>query len=151
MPATVTLSTTTLGLSVGASDRQIKVVSTSGLFPGRQLFIARELMEVVSLGIDTWVKVLRGRGGTAGVAHDSGTTIYIGRADQFYESDPVGSPPNAILVSPHINVTSGAIWFARGDTLPGERAKRWWQKQTITYSEGPLGVRVETLDPTAST
>ena len=151
MPATETLSTTTLSLSVGAADRQVKVVSTSGLLPGRQLFIAGELMEVVSIGIDPWVKVLRGRGGTAGVAHDSGTTIYVGRADQFYVSDPVGSPPNAILVSPYINVTTGGIWFARGDTLPGEHAKRWWQKQTITYSEGALGVRVQTLDPTVST
>lgn len=151
MPATVTLSTTTLAESVGASDQQVKVASTSGLIPGRQLFVGGELMEVVSLGINPWVNVLRGRGGTAGMAHDSGMTIYIGRADQFYGADPVGSPPNAIPVSPHINVTTGDVWFARGDTLPGEFAKRWWQKQTIAYSTGALGVRIETLDPTEST
>jgi len=151
MPATVTLATTTLALSVGASDRQIKPSSTSGLTPGIQLFIRGELVEVVSLGIDSWVKVLRGRGGTASVPHDSGSTIYIGRADQFYDADPVGSPPNAILVSPHISLSTGDIWFARGDTLPGEHAKRWWQKQTTTFSEGALGVAIETKDPTAST
>ena len=151
MPATVTLSTTTLTESVGASVQQIKVASTSGLTPGLRLFIGGELMEVVSLGIDTWVNVLRGRDGTPGAAHDSGMTIYIGRADQFYAFDPVGSPPSAIAVSPYINVTTGTIWFARGDTLPGVQAKRWWQKQTVTYSSGALGVRLETLDPTAST
>lgn len=151
MPATVTLSTTTLTESVGASVQQIKVASTSGLTPGLRLFVGGELMEVVGLGIDTWVDVLRGRDGTAGVAHDSGMTIYIGRADQFYSFDPVGSPPNAIPVSPYINITTGAVWFARGDTLPGEHARRWWQRQTTTHSTGALGVRVETLDPTAST
>ena len=151
MPATVTLSTTTLTKSVGASVQQIKVASTSGLTPGLRLFVGGELMEVVSLGIDPWVNVLRGRDGTAGLAHDSGLTIYVGRADQFYSSDPVGSPPNSIHVSPYINVTAGSIWFAMGDTLPGEHAKRWWQKQTTSYSTGALGVRVETLDPTAST
>ena len=151
MPATVTLSTTTLALSVGASDRQINVSSTSGLTPGIQLFVKDELMEVVSLGIGNWVKVLRGRAGTAAVPHDSTAVVYIGRADQFYEADPVGAPPNSIAVSPHINVTTGSVWFARGDTLPGEFAKRWWQKQTTTYSEGALGVTIETKDPTAST
>ena len=151
MPATVTLSTTTLSFSVGASDRKVNVASISGLTPGTRLFVNDELMEVVSTGTDTWVDVLRGRDGTPGVAHDSGATIYIGRADQFYSSDPVGAPHNSILVSPYINTTNGGIWFARGDTLPGEHAKRWWQKQTTTYSEGALGVQVETLDPTEST
>lgn len=151
MPATVTLSSTTLVASVGASDQQIKVASTSGLIPGLRLFIDGELMEVVSLGIDPWVNVLRGRDGTPGLAHDSGIAIYVGRADQFYSFDPVGSPPNAIAVSPYINVTSNNIWFAQGDTLPGERARRWWQRQVTTYSTGALGVRVETRDPTAST
>ncbi len=151
MPATVTLATTTLALSAGASDRQINVLSTSGLTPGIQLFIRGELMEVVSLGIDPWVKVLRGRGGTASVPHDSGSTIYVGSPEQFFDGDPVGSPENAIAVSPYISLTTGSIWFARGDTLPGEYAKRWWQKQTTTYSEGALGVSIETKDPTAST
>jgi hypothetical protein len=151
MPATVTLSETTLAASVGSSARQVKVTSTSGLTPGLQLFLDGELMEVVSLGIDPWVNVLRGRGGTAAVAHDSGVTIYSGRADQFYDSDPVGAPENAIPVSPYINVRDGNVWFALGDTLPGENARRWWQKQTISFDDGALGVRVRTADPTAST
>jgi len=151
MPATVTLSTTTLARSVGASEREIKPTSTSGLTPGLQLFVGDELMEVVSLGVDSWVRVLRGRSGTPSVPHDSGKVIYLGRADQFFGNDPVGAPHNSIPVSPHINVTNGAIWFARGDTLPGEYARRWWQKQTTTYSEGALGVQIETLEPEAST
>jgi len=151
MPATVTLSTTTLLESVGPSNRQIKVASTSGLTPGIQLYTDGELMEVVSLAVDPWVNVLRGRGGTAGKAHDSDNTVYIGRADQFYEKDPQGSPENVIAVSPYINVVNGSIWFARGDTLDGELGRRWWQKQIATYEEGALGVQLETLDPVEST
>ena len=151
MPATVTLSSTTLSTAAGASDRQIKVASTSGLTPGTRLFIAGELLEVVSLGIDPWVNVLRGRDGTAGAPHDSGILIYIGRADQFYGVGPTGVPDEAIAVSPYINVTNGTVWFAQGNTLPEGQSKRWWQKQTTSYSTGALGVRVETLDPTAST
>jgi len=151
MPATVTLSTTTLSAAVGPSDQQVKVASTSDVLPGLMLFIEGELMEVTSLGIDTWVNVLRGRDGTAGAAHDSDSTIYIGRADQFFRANPPGVPAEAIPVSPHINVVEGSIWFARGDTLPEGQSNRWWQKQSVSYTEGPLGVRVETLDPTAST
>ena len=147
----MTLSTTTLSKAVGPSEQQVKVASTTGVLSGLMLFIEGELMEVTSLGVDTWVNVLRGRDGTAGAAHDSDSTIYIGRADQFYQADPHGAPPEAIPVSPHINVVDGGVWFARGDTFPEGQSNRWWQKQSTTYTEGPLGVRVETLDPTAST
>lgn len=151
MPATATLSTTTLAAAVGPSDQQVKVASTSGLVAGDRLYLEGELMEVTGLGVDPWVNVLRGRDGTAGAAHDSETTLYIGRADQFYSVDPPGVPPEAIPVSPYINVVGGSVWFAQGDVLPSGQTNRWWQKQTTTYSEGPLGVRTETLDPTVST
>lgn len=151
MPATATLSTTTLAEGTGASAGAIKVASTSGLTPGIRLFIEGELMEVVSLGIDPWVNVFRGRDGTAGTEHDSGATIYIGRADQFYSMDPVGSPSEVIPVSPHINTTNGAIWFAQGSSSPRNQVRRWWQKQSVSMSQGPLGVRTRTYDPTSST
>lgn len=148
MPATTTLATTTLNQSCGASDSQIKVASTSGLTAGIRLWVDRELMSVVSLGaVSPWVNVRRGVDGTAGAAHSLGSTLTVGSADQFYESDPVGAPPNVVLVSPWINVRSGDVWFAQGEAL----GTRWWQKQTTTYSAGPLGVRVKTQDPTSST
>ena len=151
MPATVTLASTTLSVPCGSSDGVIKVASTSGLTPGTRLFLDGELMTVVSLGVDPWVNVQRGRDGTAALPHDGGGTIYIGRADQFYEADPIGSPSEAIAVSPWINARNGSVWFAQGDSVPTGTAVRWWQKQTATYSFGPLGVRTVTLDPTSST
>lgn len=151
MPATVTLSTTTLSTPVGTSEKQIEVASTSGLTEGTRLWIDRELMSVVSLGVGNWVNVRRGVDGTNASAHASTATVYIGRADQFYSSDPVGSPPDAVLVSPYINTRSGEVWFAQGDVLPTGQAIRWWQRQTTTYETGPLGIRTTTLDPSSST
>jgi hypothetical protein len=151
MPATVTLSTTALQVSAEAGDRQVRVASTSGLTAGVRLFVGTELMSVVSLGVSNWVNVLRGVDGTAAQHHDAGETIYIGRAHQFYGSDPAGAPPEAIPVSPYINVVNGTIWYAQGDTRPAGQAQRWWQKQSATYGVGALGVRTVTLDPTSST
>jgi hypothetical protein len=151
MPATVTLSTTTLQQTAGASDSQIKVESTSGMFPGTRLWIDRELMTVVSLGVSPWVNVLRGVDGTSAQAHSSLSTVTIGRGDQFYSIDPVGRPFDAISVSPYINVLTGDVWLAQGDAQPDGTAVRWWQKVTTTYGVGALGVRTTTQDPTAST
>lgn len=151
MPATVTLSTTSLVCAAGPSDGSVKVASTSGLVKGSRLWIDRELMEVISLGVDRNVKVVRGVDGTSGVAHVSASTVTIGQADQFYTRDPVGIPPESIPVSPYINVLNGRVWFARGDSMPPANSNRWWQLQTTSYSTGPLGVLVTTMDPTVST
>jgi hypothetical protein len=151
MAATVTLSTTTLSESVSASDGLFKVGSTSGLAVGTRLFLDKELVSVVSLGIAPWVNVRRGVDGTPSVPHISGATIYIGRAHDFYDHDPVGAPEAAIAVSPHINVLTGSVWFAQGSPDPARESQRWWQLQTTTYSTGPLGVAVQTPSPTSST
>lgn len=151
MPATVTLSSTTLVESVGSSERQVKVASTSGLTPGIRLFCDNELMTVVSLGVSPWVNVLRGVDGTASTPHSTGDVVYLGRADQFYHADPVGDPPASIPVSPYINAANGTVWFAQGDSVPEGQNKRWWEKQTATRSIGPLGIYVTTYSPTSST
>jgi hypothetical protein len=114
------------------------------------LFIDGELLKVVSLGVDPWVTVVRGVGGCAARHHDLGETVYLGRGDQFYDSDPIGSPIAEILVSPYINVVNGSIWFAQGDPQP-KGSNRWWQKQTTVYDVGALGVRTAVLTPTSST
>lgn len=147
MAATVTLSTTTLTNAVTADDRQIQVGSTSGLLPGVRLYIDRELLEVVGLlGYASIVNVRRGVDGTGASRHASGATITIGRADQFYSSDPVGLPPSEVPVSPYINVLTGVHWLAQGDETGPGRDSRWWQKRETTYSTGALGVRTtETL------
>ena len=153
MPATVTLATATLQAEVNVSDGQIVVDSTSGLTASNTnsvfLFCEGELMEVVSLGVNPVVNVLRGVQGTGARYHEPGATIYVGRGDQFYSEDPVGSPKEVIPVSPWINVVNGSIWFAQGDAIPGQY--RWWQQQATVYDVGPVGVRTFTLAPTAST
>lgn len=151
MPATVTLSTTTLSENVDAHAGRIKLDSTSGLVPGTRLFVEGELMSVISLPGSNNVNVRRGQDGTAGAAHSSAATVYIGSADQFYFSDPKGRPSEAVPVSPHINAKNGTIWWAQGDVLPTGESYRWWQVETTTYGFGPLGVRTRTSDPTSST
>jgi len=151
MPATVTLSSTSLELTAKASDTQVKVASTSGLIPGLRLFVDGELMSVVSLGVSPWVNVRRGVDGTSAQDHYRGAVAWIGRADQFYFTDPAGSPPPEIPVSPYINAANGSLWFAQGDNIPGkDQSFRWWQKQTTTYGQGALGVRTITTDPSSS-
>ncbi len=151
MAATVTLSTTTFAVPVKKSDAQVKVASTSGLTPGMRLFVDRELMRVVSLGVSSLVNVLRGVDGTAAEQHGTDATVYIGAGDQFYSYDPTGAPLDAVLVSPWINIRTGDVFFASGDADPAGLQSRWWQKQTTTRGIGPLGVRTTTFDPTSST
>jgi hypothetical protein len=152
MPATVTLSSTTLSVPVDRSANEITLASVSGLYAGTRLFVDGELMRVISVGVGTLVNVSRGVDGTAGVPHSAGATVYVGNADQFYSKDPQGIPPAAIPVSPYINLKNGRVWFARGDAGdPSGNSLRWWQQQTVTYTPGALGVTTTTLDPTAST
>lgn len=151
MPATVTLATTTLAETLDASADRVKLASTAGVLPGIRLYVDGELMTVRALGVDPWVLVIRGQGSTRSQPHASALTVYIGRGDQFYDKDPVGRPPAAIEVSPWINLRNGNVWFAQGDTDPSATADRWWQLALTTYDQGPLGVRVKTSDPIAST
>jgi len=150
MPATVTLSSTTLAQDIDHAVGLIKVASTSGMLPKMRLFCDGEVMTVVSLSdTDPWVNVLRGSDGSPARSHSAGSTIYIARGDQLYSTDPVGEPYVAIPVSPHINVLNGKVWFAQGDPVaPGTR---WWQAQTTTYDVGALGVRTQVVSPTSST
>ena len=148
MPATLTLSTTTLLNTIGTTDSQVKVDSTSAIFPGYRLWIDRELMTVISLGISPWVNVQRGVDGTSSQPHNSTSPVYIGRAVDFYTSDPSGRPDNALFVSPWINAITGDMWMAQGDTAPNGQAFRYWQKMTTTYDIGNLGVRSSTTSPT---
>jgi len=155
MPATVTLTSTTLLQTVGASDSQVILASTTGVLPGLRLFVDREMMRVVSLGptgsLGQLVNVRRGVDSTASAAHSSTSTVWIGTPDQFYYFDPVGRPDATTLVSPWINVRNGAIWFAQGDATPSDSANRWWQQMTTTYDVDGFGNVAPTVNPSAST
>ena len=150
MAATVTLASTTLAQTISASDGEVKLSSTAGVVPGLRLYTDGEVMTVVSLGIDPWVKVQRGTDATAAVAHHGGSTVYIARGDQLYDRDPVGRPGETVLVKPHINVNSGRIWWPEGgEGMPGAEL-RWWQQQTTTFAAGPLGIIAQTVTPSTS-
>ena len=146
MPATVTLSSTTLDSGVTPSQRSVRVASTSGLIPGLALFCDGELMSVVSLGIDPEINVIRGIGGTRATDHDGGATVYIGRPDQFFAYDPSGRPPAAIPVTPHINVLNGSVWFASGNP----QGLRRWEKQEVSVQVGALGIRIPAVNVSTS-
>ena len=158
MAATVTLASTTLAAVVNESDTAVNVASTTGISKGIGLFVENELMSVVSVGLPsgngTMVNVLRGRGATAQRRHSNGATVYIGRPDQFYSTDPVGTPGTVVQVSPYINTTNGTVWFPQGDEVPGSSntspQPRWWQLVTNTPGIGDLGVRTTTQTPTSS-
>jgi hypothetical protein len=153
MPATVTLTSTTLAAGVTHSQKDVRLASATGVLPGVRLFIDRELMAVVSVGVTTpaytAIEVQRGVGGTSSTAHSSTALVYIGNGDQFYATDPVGAPPVSIPVSPYINVKNGKLWFSQGDAYEG--AVRWWQEQVTTYDPGALGIDTQTTSPTSST
>ena len=149
MPATYTLTSTSLASDARRDDSIVSVASTSGLTTGIRLFVDDELMNVVGL-VPDGVRVLRGVDGTRAAHHDSGSVVWVGSADKFYTVDPQGDPREVVLVSPHINIRTGAVWFAKGDTAPNGKVYRWWQKQAPVFSQGALGGRTMTLDPTSS-
>lgn len=149
MPATVTLATAILTGAVGPSDGRISVSSTAGMTPGVRLYVDGEVMAFLRLDVDPWVFVSRGVDGTYASPHASNLTIYIGRADQFYQGPPTGTPLSVIPVSPYIDTLNSKVYFAQGDATG--TANRWWQVATTTYAEGALGARTATTDPSAST
>lgn len=151
--ATVTLSATTLKTTCAAGDTAVQLASTTGLTVNNvttlRLWIDRELLTVISLGLGTWVNVLRGSDGSIASAHGSSAVVYIGRADQFYAADPIGLPPSPVLVSPWINVLTGTMWLAEGDELGPSAGARFWQAVTNVPGTGALGVRTTTQNPTS--
>lgn len=151
MAALVTLSTTTLSADVDPNDQVVTLGSTSGVLPGMRLYVDQELMGVVTLGVGTSVTVARGLDGTATTRHASSRTVTIGQASQFYGSDPIGPPPAALLVSPWINVRSGAQWTAQGDESGPDAAARWWARTEHTHAVGAFGVRTDTADASVVT
>ena len=143
--ATNTLKTTTFSTECDHSDPTVQVSSTANIVPGQFLFANRELMRVERIGITSGINnalfCRRAQGGTSAQRHVAGQIVYIGNGNQFYTYDPKGEPPQAVFVSPHINVLTGDIWVVLGDDGGPQNANRWWSKQSLFENVGPLGVR----------
>jgi len=151
MAALATLATTTLSAGVDPNDNAVQLASTSGVLPGMRLYVDQELMGVLSLGLGTSVNVLRGVDGTATTRHASSRTVTMGQASQFYDRDPIGPPPAQVLVSPWINVLTGAQWTAEGDETGSDASGRWWAKTEHTHGVGAFGVRSDVAAVSAVT
>jgi len=149
----VTLSSTTLISPLGREDGEAYVASVAGLSDGTRLYIDRESAAVIGNPLANPVRLRRGQDGTGAEPHPNGATAWIAQPDQLYSRDPAGLPPTELLVSPWINVLTGAVWFAQGDAVgPGASTTlRRWAKQETTYTVGALGVETITQAPTAST
>lgn len=94
------------------------------------LYIDREQMRVTAVN-GTLLTVVRGVNGTVATPHVSGTMVLFGPARFFYVQDPggVGSPSPGgnisgtsclvanVVVSPWVNVRTGAQWLCSTDTL----------------------------------
>lgn len=149
--ATNSLATTTFASGpVEQADSLLTLTSTADVKPGYGLFVERELMVVDRLGpLTGQVVVRRGCGGSAATAHATNAAIYIGRMDQFYQSDPVGLPPAQLPVYPYINVVNGKIWIAQGDEAASDLQGRVWAEVTTAMTTGALGIRqMVTTTPT---
>ena len=167
MPATVTLVPLLVAEHIDPTDSEIKLVVTDAgqtsltlvpdgavqLDPLQSYFgyCEGELMRLVRQGLGSRFVAMRGLHGTSASHHDAGAQMYLGLGYHFYNHDPLGSPPNALEVSPWINVLNGTVWFAQGDSEPGHTTRRWWVKQEMKEATNSLGVREFTLDPIEST
>lgn len=85
------LATTTLASACAASDKYITVATATSITPGRLVLVDQELMQVTqgySSGVT--IPVLRGRDGTAVVAH-----VITANVTHFLASDPALPSPGA--------------------------------------------------------
>jgi hypothetical protein len=92
------------------------------------LYVDREMMEVIAVN-GTVLTVVRGSHGTVAAPHRNGAMVLVGKPFLFYALDPGGTGNFAgyssgvncvtatVLVSPWVNVRSGAQWLCSSITL----------------------------------
>jgi hypothetical protein len=92
------LNTTTLTSAVVISDRQIVVSSATGFAAGNQIRIDEEWMQVAAnYTSGTTIPVLRGRDGTATVAHPKTANVMVGLVSDFTLTFPTAMPDGVFL------------------------------------------------------
>ena len=158
-----TLTTTTLSSAIAenagsnSATNCFQVASATGISgpnlatgtQGSSLFIDRELIQVQSVS-GTTICGFRGTQGTRASGHANSSTVWIGNADWYQQSDPAGT--NCSLgtqyADPYINVKNGRIWHCTGTrwAIPyGSMfippAECWMTATTTTFGTGPALVR----------
>lgn len=92
------LVSTTLSAAVTSSAKEIVVASATSIVAGRLIRINQEMFQVAQDYVSgTTIPVLRGRGGTAGVAHVTTSNVIHGDADDF------DNPPDQSVTSYSVN------------------------------------------------
>lgn len=125
----IQLTQTTLLAAVDRTSNTIRVASTTNITVANgggtatYLMINNEFMWVTKQPVvgGLQVDVVRGMGGTRANQHANGSTVLIGRPNQFYFVDPSGAVTIAnIDVLPRINVPTSNQWLAPVDRwIPG--------------------------------
>lgn len=142
--ATVSLNTTSFAVTVEPSDQIITFADTTNLSSTNAtqlcVYVDNELIRLVRPTTGSQWAVRRGIGGTAASRHATNVVVWIGRADQFYDTDPIGLPLNEIAVYPYINVLNGSIWVPEGDETASGLQARIWSKVTRSIDPGALGI-----------
>lgn len=83
------LATTTLSSACAQTDKSIVVASATSLAPGRLVLIDQEVMQVTQDYVSgTTANVLRGRDGSAQVAHKATANVTHGAASDFAQPGP---------------------------------------------------------------
>jgi hypothetical protein len=94
------LTTTTLSSAVAVDDNEIVVASATGFSAGSQIRIDDEWMQIVqSYSSGTTIGVLRGRNGSAVVAHVASANVTVGTASDF-DSAPQNGAYGSSIVPP---------------------------------------------------
>lgn len=93
-----------------------------------EIYVDRELMLVIAVN-GTTLTVARGIQGTVAAPHNTGAMVLVGKPYWFYAFDPGGSAAaqgyvsgvtcvlNNVLVSPWVNIRTGAQWYCNPTAL----------------------------------
>lgn len=124
---------TVAAVPTGVTGLSLNPTTTLNQQNAWQAYIDRELVTIVSVN-GTTLNIQRAQGGTVASPHASGTMVLFGRSLWFYAYDPgavsrsgTGTGggscvPASILVSPWLNVLTGAQWLCSSITntwVPG--------------------------------
>jgi hypothetical protein len=123
-----TLITVTSATSIVGSNPNLSITANQPNFQ-TELYIDREAMLVIGVN-GTQLTVVRGVAGTAATPHGNGAMVLFGPPRFFYKNDPggiggvgggtVSNVPcilNNVVVSPWVNILTGAQWYCSPTAL----------------------------------
>ena len=123
-----TIITVTSATSIVGANPQLAITANQPNFQ-TELFVDREAMLVTGVS-GTALTVVRGVAGTVATPHSSGAMVLFGQPRFFYKNDPGGiggvgggalaNVPcilNNVVVSPWVNILTGAQWYCNPNSL----------------------------------